>query len=329
MANILVTGGAGYIGSHAVHHLIDQGMTPIVVDNFSTGIRAAVPSHITLYEGNVGDKSLMEEVFSAHQIDAVLHFAGSIVVPESVTNPGKYYANNTATTLSLLQSMVTAGVKHIVFSSTAAVYGNPDPSQIPVREDTPCKPINPYGASKLMSEMMINDMAAVHDINAVILRYFNVAGADAKGRVGQSSPDATHLIKVAAEVLCGKRDEMQIFGTDYPTDDGTCVRDYIHVDDLIRAHLKAIDHLIHGGETLTVNCGYGRGFSVQDVITAMNNLGEGTINPIKADRREGDSAILIADNSACMGKLGWTPQSDDLAVIVGSALAWEKNNSAN
>ena len=162
-----------------------------------------------------------------------------------------------------------------------------------------------------------------------ILRYFNVAGADAKGRVGQSSPDATHLIKVAAEVLTGKRDEMQIFGTDYPTDDGTCVRDYIHVDDLIRAHLKAIDHLIHGGETLTVNCGYGRGFSVQDVITAMNNLGEGTINPIKADRREGDSAILIADNSACMGKLGWTPQSDDLAVIVGSALAWEKNNSAN
>ena len=321
---ILVTGGAGYIGSHAVHHLLDAEMTPVIIDDFSTGVRSALPKTALLYEGNVGDAELLGRVFNDHHITAVMHFAGSIVVPESVSNPLKYYTNNTANTLVLLKAMVTANIKHMVFSSTAAVYGSPDASLIPIREDAPCLPINPYGKSKLMSEGMINDVTAAHNLNAVILRYFNVAGADARGRVGQSTPKATHLIKTAAEALTGKRDGMQIFGTDYPTTDGTCLRDYIHVDDLIRAHLLALDHLIRGGESLTLNCGYGVGFSVRQVIDAMNKLGGGIINAAEVSRRDGDPAQLIADSTACKDKLGWSPSYNDLTFIVASALAWEK-----
>lgn len=321
---ILVTGGGGYIGSHAVHHLIDHGYTPVVIDDFSTGQHAAIPSGVPVYEGNVGDGHLLARIFADHDVTAVMHFAGSIVVPESVANPGKYYANNSGNTLMVMVAMAKAEVRHLVFSSTAAVYGNPDPDLIPVTEDTPAKPINPYGMSKLMSEKMIADMTAAHGMTAVVLRYFNVAGADLKGRVGQSTPDATHLIKVATQVLTGQRDGMRIFGTDYDTPDGTCVRDYIHIDDLISAHLLALDHLIKGGGNLTLNCGYGHGFSVNDVINAMNALGEGEIAVELAERRDGDAAKLIADSTACRQQLGWTPRHDDLATIVASALSWEK-----
>ena len=323
---VLVTGGAGYIGSHALHHLMDQGITPVVVDNLVTGIRAAIPEHIPFYEGSVGDYDFMMKVFDDHNIKAVLHFAGSVVVPESVENPAKYFNNNTGNTLSLIQAMVASGVKHLVFSSTAAVYGMPDEDIIPIKEDAPKAPINPYGASKLMSEMMIRDMAAAHDLNAVILRYFNVAGADAKGRVGQSTPEATHLIKVVAEVVCGKRDGMQIFGDDYDTPDGTCVRDYIHVDDLIRAHLLALDYLARDDkeETITLNCGYGRGFSVSEVIEAAARLSGKNIPVTMAPRRAGDPPLLTANSQACQDILGWTPQSDDLDLIIKSALDWEQ-----
>ena len=323
---VLVTGGAGYIGSHALHHLMDQGITPVVVDNLVTGIRAAIPEHIPFYEGSVGDYDFMMKVFDDHNIKAVLHFAGSVVVPESVENPAKYFNNNTGNTLSLIQVMVASGVKHLVFSSTAAVYGMPDEDIIPIKEDAPKAPINPYGASKLMSEMMIRDMAAAHDLNAVILRYFNVAGADAKGRVGQSTPEATHLIKVVAEVVCGKRDGMQIFGDDYDTPDGTCVRDYIHVDDLIRAHLLALDYLARDDkeETITLNCGYGRGFSVSEVIEAAARLSGKNIPVTMAPRRAGDPPLLTANSQACQDILGWTPQSDDLDLIIKSALDWEQ-----
>ena len=323
---VLVTGGAGYIGSHALHHLMDQGITPVVVDNLVTGIRAAIPEHIPFYEGSVGDYDFMMKVFDDHNIKAVLHFAGSVVVPESVENPAKYFNNNTGNTLSLIQAMVASGVKHLVFSSTAAVYGMPDEDIIPIKEDAPKAPINPYGASKLMSEMMIRDMAAAHDLNAVILRYFNVAGADAKGRVGQSTPEATHLIKVVAEVVSGKRDGMQIFGDDYDTPDGTCVRDYIHVDDLIRAHLLALDYLARDDkeETITLNCGYGRGFSVSEVIEAAARLSGKNIPVTMAPRRAGDPPLLTANSQACQDILGWTPQSDDLDLIIKSALDWEQ-----
>jgi UDP-glucose 4-epimerase len=320
---ILVTGGGGYIGSHGVYHLLDAGFTPVVVDDFSTGHRSAIADGVAVYDGNVGDQHLLGQIFADHDIAVVMHFAGSVVVPESIVNPGKYYANNTGNTLGLLNSMTKVGIKHMVFSSTAAVYGNPDPSLLPVREDTPPMPLNPYGTSKLMSEMMINDMAKAYGMTAVILRYFNVAGADAKGRAGQSTPEATHLIKIAAEVLSKKRKEMNIFGTDYDTADGTCVRDYIHVDDLVDAHLLALDYLIGGGASVTLNCGYGRGSSVIDVINAMNNLGHGTISATATDRRPGDAAVLIADNTACRKILGWTPKYDDLSVITRSALAWE------
>ena len=326
---VLVTGGAGYIGSHALHHLMDQGITPVVVDNLVTGIRSAIPDHVPFYEGSIGDEDLMKTIFSSHQIKAVLHFAGSVVVPESVENPAKYFTNNTGNTLALIRAMVASGVKHLVFSSTAAVYGMPDEDIIPIKEDAPKAPINPYGASKLMSEMMIRDMAAAHDLKAVMLRYFNVAGADAKGRVGQSTPEATHLIKVVAEVVCGKRDGMQIFGDDYDTPDGTCVRDYIHVDDLIRAHLLALDYLAsdQAEDTITLNCGYGRGFSVSEVVEAAARLSGKNIPVTMAPRRAGDPPLLTANSKACQKTLGWVPESDDLDLIIKSALDWEAQRS--
>ncbi len=324
---VLVTGGAGYIGSHAVHHLRDHGVTPVVIDNFVTGVKTAVPSDTPLYEGSIGDTDLLMEIFSTHPIKAVLHFAGSVVVPESVENPGKYFTNNTGNTLTLIKAMVAAGVSQLVFSSTAAVYGIPSDGITPITEDAPKAPINPYGASKLMSEIMIRDMAVAHGLNAVILRYFNVAGADAKGRVGQSTPDATHLIKVVAEVVVGKRSSMSIFGNDYDTPDGTCVRDYIHVDDLIHAHLLALDYLgtqEETGKTIILNCGYGRGFSVNDVIDAAKRVSGQHINVTNAPRRAGDPPSLTANSTACKDVLGWVPQSNNIDVIVGSALAWER-----
>ena len=328
---VLVTGGAGYIGSHAVHHLMDQGITPVIIDNLVTGIRGAIPDDVTFYEGSVGDDDLLEEIFKTHNIKAVMHFAGSVVVPESVTNPSKYFTNNTVNTLILIKAMVAVGVKNLVFSSTAAVYGMPDQKDIPIKEDAVKVPINPYGSSKLMSERMIRDMAEAYDLNAVILRYFNVAGADMKGRVGQSTPEATHLIKVMAEVVQGKRDMMQIFGNDYNTPDGTCIRDYIHVDDLICAHLLAIDYLASdkmkkNENTITLNCGYGRGFSVFEVVEAMARISGKNIPLTIAARRAGDPPLLTADSTACRQILGWVPQANDLDIIIKTALDWECAN---
>jgi UDP-glucose 4-epimerase len=329
---ILVTGGAGYIGSHAIHHLIDAGITPVVIDNLATGIRGAIPKDIPFYEGSVGDNDLLEEIFTAHKIKAILHFAGSVVVPESVEDPGKYFTNNAYNTLVLIKAMIAANICHLVFSSTAAVYGMPGGDLIPIKEDAPTTPINPYGTSKLMSEMMIADMASAHDLKAVILRYFNVAGADAQGRAGQSTPEATHLIKVVAEVVTGKRDKMKIFGNDYDTPDGTCVRDYIHVDDLITAHLLALDYLEgisskDGDNTVTLNCGYGRGYSVAEVIEAAGRISGKNINCTMAPRRAGDPPLLTANSTACQQVLGWRPQSGDLDLIISSALAWEEKQS--
>jgi UDP-glucose 4-epimerase len=329
---VLVTGGAGYIGSHAIYHLIDADITPVAVDNLSTGIRAAVPGGIPFYEGSIGDNGLLAEIFASHKIKAVLHFAGSVVVPESVEDPGKYFTNNTCNTLVLINAMVAAKIRHLVFSSTAAVYGMPEGDAIPVREDAPTAPINPYGTSKLMSEMMIRDIAASHGLKAVILRYFNVAGADAKGRAGQSTPEATHLIKVVAEVVSGKRDKMEIYGNDYDTPDGTCIRDYIHVDDLITAHLLALDYLEGMSSkdvenTITLNCGYGRGYSVAEVIEAAGRISGKNINCTIAQRRAGDPPLLVADSKACQGELGWEPQSGDLDLIISSALTWEDKQS--
>lgn len=324
---VLVTGGAGYIGSHALHHLRDHDITPVVIDNFVTGVKAAIPEGTPLYEGSIGDADLLKTIFNTHSVKAVLHFAGSVVVPESVENPCKYFSNNTVNTLVLMKAMVDAGVMQLVFSSTAAVYGMPSDGMTPIVEDTPKAPINPYGASKLMSEMMIRDMATAHGLNAVILRYFNVAGADAKGRVGQSTPNATHLIKIVAEVIAGKRDSMAIFGDDYDTPDGTCVRDYIHVDDLIHAHLLALDYLAaadNAGSTIILNCGYGRGFSVAEVVEAAIRISGKNFNITKAPRRAGDPPSLTANSTACKDVLGWVPQSDDLDLIVRSALAWEQ-----
>lgn len=329
---VLVTGGAGYIGSHAVHHLLDHGITPVIIDNLATGIRNAIPDGVPFYEGSVGDDDLLDRIFTDHAIKAVLHFAGSVVVPESVSNPGKYFTNNTSNTLTLLNAMVRASVGEFVFSSTAAVYGMPDETDIPVREDAPTRPINPYGASKLMSEMMIRAMAETHDLKAVMLRYFNVAGADRKGRVGQSTPEATHLIKIVSEVAAGRRDGMQIFGNDYDTPDGTCVRDYIHVDDLIHAHLLALDYMASPSmtdTTLTLNCGYGKGFSVLDVIESAGRISGKNIPVTIAPRRAGDPPLLTADSSACQTILGWTPEANDLDTIIKTALDWEISRATN
>lgn len=321
---ILVTGGAGYIGSHAVHRLTDHGITPVIIDNLSTGLRQVIPDGIAFYEGSVGDSDLLLKIFNTHRIGAVLHFAGSVIVPESVANPAKYFTNNTANSLTLVKSMVSANIKKLVFSSTAAVYGIPD-EEIPIKEDAPKAPINPYGTSKLMSEMMIRYLVAAHDLKAVILRYFNVAGADRLGRTGQSTPEATHLIKVVAEVATGKRHELQIFGNDYDTPDGTCVRDYIHVDDLIAAHMLALDYLADtpADNSLTLNCGYGRGFSVMHVIEAARRISGEKIPVTIAPKRAGDPPVLTADSTACKNMLGWKPEADDLDIIIKTALDWE------
>jgi UDP-glucose 4-epimerase len=320
---VLVTGGAGYIGSHAVLALLDAGWRVVVIDNLVTGFRWAVPEAATLVEGDIADGPLVESIIAEHGIGAIMHFAGSVAVPESVSNPLKYYHNNTAKSRSLLESAVKAGVKHFIFSSTAATYGIPD--RVPVAEDAPKRPINPYGMSKLMTEAMLADVAAAHPINYCALRYFNVAGADPAGRSGQSTAGATHLIKIAVEAALGKRSHVSVFGTDYGTADGTGVRDYIHVSDLADAHLHALDALIAEPEvSRTLNCGYGRGFSVLQVLDAVDRVTNLKLERRMEPRRAGDPDALIADNRAILATLPWRPRHDDLDGIVSDALNWER-----
>ena len=320
---VLVTGGAGYIGSHAVLALVDQGWPVAVIDNLTTGFRWAVPEGVPLYEGDIEDAALLAQIFAEQGTQAVMHFAGSIIVPESVENPLKYYHNNTAKSRALIAAAVAAGVPHFIFSSTAATYGIPDKS--PVSEDSPKLPINPYGMSKLMTETMLADVAAAHPINYCALRYFNVAGADPRARAGQSTAGATHLIKVAVEAALGKRSQVEVFGTDYTTPDGTGVRDYIHVSDLAAAHVLALEALIADpAESLTMNAGYGRGFSVLEVLDAVDRVTNLTIERRLSPRRAGDPDALISDNARIKATLPWVPKYADLDTIVAHALQWER-----
>jgi UDP-glucose 4-epimerase len=324
---VLVTGGAGYIGSHAVLALLDRGWPVAVIDNLSTGFRFAVPEGVQLYEGDVEDAALLARIFAEQGTRAVMHFAGSIVVPESVENPLKYYHNNTVKSRALIEAAVAAGVPHFIFSSTAATYGIPQTST--VTEDSPTLPINPYGWSKLMTERMLADTAAAHPLNYCALRYFNVAGADPQGRSGQSTAGATHLIKVAVEAALGKRDSVAVFGTDYDTPDGTGVRDFIHVSDLAAAHVLALEALIaQPGRSLTMNCGYGRGFSVLEVLDAVDRVTNLKIRRVLGPRRAGDPDSLISDPSRIRSTLPWQPQHADLDQIVAHALAWERKLGA-
>lgn len=319
---VLVTGGAGYIGSHVVRQLGEAGYDVVVFDNLSTGHAWAV-THGELVVGDLANPDAIRKVLAEHPVDAVLHFAAHIVVPESVENPLKYYRNNTRNTLNLLAAMDEQGVSKLVFSSTAAVYGMPDETRL--NEQTPLAPINPYGASKMMSERMIMDLAAASPLNYVILRYFNVAGADPQSRIGQATPQATHLIKVACECATGVRDGMQVFGTDYETRDGTCVRDYIHVEDLAAAHIRALEHMARGGESEVLNCGYGRGFTVREVIETVKRLSAVDFPVTETNRRAGDPEALMADNARIRQTLDWTPRYDDLDTIVKHALDWERH----
>lgn len=319
--SILVTGGAGYIGSHMVLELVDAGERVVVLDNLSTGFRWAVPEAATLVVGDIGDEALVAELIAAHSVTAIIHFAGSIVVPESVTDPLGYYFNNTVKSRALIAAAVAKGVPHFIFSSTAAVYGNP--AQTPVSEDADLRPMSPYGTSKLMTEMMLADTARAHPLNYVALRYFNVAGADPAGRSGQSTPRATHLIKVACETALGKRGHMEVFGTDYPTSDGTCIRDYIHVKDLARAHVAALAHLRGGGASSVFNCGYSRGYSVLQVIDAVKRASGVDFEVRLSPRRPGDPTSIVAGSDRIRRELGWVPEHDDLDRIVAQALAWE------
>ena len=320
---VLVTGGAGYIGSHAVLALRDAGYGVVVIDNLVTGFDWAVPGAVPLVRGDIADQPLVEATLRDHRVRAIMHFAGSVVVPESVENPLKYYHNNSAKTRDLIESAVRAGVPHFIFSSTAATYGTPDVEA--VREDTPQRPINPYGMSKLMTEHMLRDVAAAHPMNFCALRYFNVAGADPHGRTGQSTAGATHLIKVAVEAALGKRESVSIFGDDFDTPDGTGVRDYIHVTDLAAAHLLALEALMaQPARSHLLNCGYGRGFSVLEVLDAVDRATNNPIRRVMTGRRAGDPGKLISDNSAILQTFPWQPRYADLDQIVAHALAWER-----
>jgi UDP-glucose 4-epimerase len=320
---VLVTGGAGYIGSHAVLALADAGYQVVVIDNLVTGFRWAVDPRAEFVQGSIDDESLVADTLKRFGVGAIMHFAGSIIVPESVENPLKYYRNNTAASRTLIECAVDSGVKHFIFSSTAATYGQPETS--PIAEDTPTRPINPYGRSKLMTEQMLADVSAAHPINFCALRYFNVAGADPAGRTGQSTAGATHLIKVAVEAATGKRESVAVFGTDYPTRDGTGIRDYIHVSDLAAAHLDALEALIaNPARSHILNCGYGRGFSVLEVLDAVDQVTNMKIERRMEPRRAGDPPELIADNRAILATLPWRPKRDDLSLIIADALAWER-----
>jgi UDP-glucose 4-epimerase len=321
--SVLVTGGAGYIGSHAVLALKDAGWRVAVIDDLSTGTRSVVPDGVPFFQGSIAERVLVDSIIDELQIGAIMHFAGSIVVPESVEQPLKYYANNTLASHALLSAAVDAGVKYILFSSTAAVYGAPD--RVPVVEDDPKLPINPYGASKLMTERMLEDASAAHPFNYGALRYFNVAGADPQGRAGQVGKGSTHLIKIAVEAAVGKRDHVAVYGSDYPTPDGTCIRDYIHVSDLAAAHVAALDRLTaHPGENLVLNCGYGRGLSVLEVLNAVDKANGSPVERVMEGRRAGDPPALVAGNQRLLETLDWRPAYADIDRIVGDALAWER-----
>lgn len=321
---VLITGGAGYIGSHAAWACIDAGLDVVVFDDLSTGVKACIPEPATFIEGTISDTQLVAQTLKSEEISAIMHFAGRIVVPESVENPIKYYQENTCQSLGLLETAVKNGVDNFIFSSTAAVYASPaEGALIGLVEEDPKIPVSPYGQSKLMTEHMIRDIGVAHGLKAVILRYFNVAGADPKGRTGQSTPNATHLIKVASQTALGQRPQLELFGDDYPTPDGTCMRDYIHVSDLADAHVAALQYLYKNGGQTTLNCGYNRGASVKEVVAAVEEV-TGKDLPVKiAPRRAGDPAVLIADNRRILDTLNWEPRHDKLTDMVASALAWE------
>jgi UDP-glucose 4-epimerase len=318
---VLITGGAGYIGSHAVYAFLDAGYQPVVLDNLSTGTRAVLPDSVPFVEADAGDQTAVAATLRQYGCRAVVHFAGSIVVPESVTNPLKYYKNNSAVSRDLLEASVAAGIDAFLFSSTAAVYGQPE--VMPISEATPCAPINPYGASKMVTEHMLCDVAAAHGFQYGILRYFNVAGADPEGRTGQCTPEATHLIKVASQAVTGQRPQVSLFGTDYPTPDGTCIRDYIHVTDLAEAHVRTLEYLLTQRASVVFNCGYGHGYSVREVLETVGTVAGAPLKVVETDRRAGDPPCLVADNRRICATLGWQPRLDDLPTIVKTALDWE------
>lgn len=319
---VLVTGGAGYIGCHMVLALLDAGEEVVVLDNLSTGFWWAIPEEAAFVQGDSGDQELVARIIREHSVSAIIHFAAKLIVPESVSDPLGYYANNTVKTRALIEAAVQGGVKQFIFSSTAAVYG--ETSSEPVSETTPLNPVSPYGKSKLMSEWMLSDVGAAHGLSFVVLRYFNVAGADPKGRVGQSTANATHLIKVAAQAALGKRAGMEVFGTDYATRDGSCVRDYIQVSDLAQAHLDALTYLRAGGQSGVFNCGYGTGYTVLEVIKTVKQV-SGVDFPVKLSaRRAGDPAVIVAQSDLIRATLGWTPKHDNLEQIVTQALNWEE-----
>ena len=319
---VLVTGGAGYVGSHMVLELVDAGERVVVLDNLSAGFPWAVAEGVPLIVGDIGDQTLVARLIREHGVGAIIHFAASVVVPDSVRDPLDYYRNNTVNSRALIDCALKNGIRQFIFSSTAAVYG--DPAKIPAKEDSPTQPTSPYGWSKLMTEIMLRDAAHAHDLSYLVLRYFNVAGSDPRHRTGQSSKAATHLIKVAVEAAVGLRPKLQIFGTDYPTPDGTCIRDYIHVSDLARAHSDALRHLRSGGPSLTLNCGYGHGFSVLEVIETVKRVAGVDFKVETAPRRPGDPARIVADSELARATLRWQPRFDNLATIVEHALAWER-----
>jgi UDP-glucose 4-epimerase len=319
---IMVTGGCGYIGSHMVHELTDLGRQVVVLDNLTTGFRWALPEQVKLVVGDIGDQDLARTVMRRHGVTGIIHFAGSIVVPESVADPLGYYNNNTVKSRALIEAAVTTGVEHFIFSSTAAVYGNA--KEMPLKETAPLEPMSPYGSSKLMTEIMLRDTSRAHKLRHVALRYFNVAGADPKGRTGQSTRGATHLIKVASETATGKRRSMDVFGTDYDTRDGTCIRDYIHVSDLARAHVAALGYLESGGQSDVFNCGYGKGYSVLEVLDAVRRVSSKPVNATMGPRRPGDPATIVASSDKIRAAMAWQPQLDDLDLIVKHALTWEE-----
>ena len=319
---VLVTGGAGYIGSHMVLALAEAGESVVVIDNLSTGFSAMLPEGVPLFIGDAGDENLVEGVIAQHKVESIIHFAGSVAVPESMRDPLGYYRNNTMTTQSLLRTAVKGGVNRFIFSSTAAVYGNPD--QMPVPETAPTRPMSPYGSSKLMTEIMLHDVATAHGMSYVALRYFNVAGADPEGRIGLATVGATHLLKIAVEAATGQRAKIDVFGTDYPTPDGSCIRDFIHVSDLAQAHRAALSYLRGGGNSVTLNSGYGRGYSVIETIEAVKRVSMRNIAVQYAPRRPGDIMTMVADTSRIRSLLDWTPKYDDLETIAAHALAWEE-----
>ena len=319
---VLVTGGAGYIGSHTVDALVQAGESVVVIDDLSTGFSDFLPEGVPLLVGDAGDGDLVEGVIAQHRVESIIHLAGSVVVPDSMRDPLQYYRNNTMTTRSLLNAAVRTGVNRFIFSSTAAVYGTPD--QMPVPEHAPTRPLSPYGSSKLMTEIMLHDVASAHGMDYIVLRYFNVAGADPLARIGLATVGATHLLKIAVEAATGQRAKIDVFGTDYPTPDGSCIRDFVHVSDLAQAHRAALSHLRRGGTSATLNCGYGRGYSVLETIEAVRRISGRNFAVQYAPRRPGDIMAMVADVRRIRATLDWTPRYDDLDTIASHALAWEQ-----